>query len=39
MTKSAHKNVRWLNEKMIKEKFIKKAYNYMVWMRKQQKNL
>ena len=39
ITKSDHKNVRWFNEKMIKEKLMKKAFNYMAWLRKQQKNL
>ena len=34
---SGHKRVRLLNEKVIKEKLMKKAYNYMVWLRKQQK--
>ena len=37
ITNSGHKKVRLLNEKMIKEKLMKKAYNYMVWLRKQQK--
>ena len=39
ITKSGHKKVRLLNEKVIKEKLMKKAYNYMAWLRKQQKNL
>ena len=33
---SGHKKVGLLNEKMIKEKLMKEAYNYMVWLRKQQ---
>ena len=36
ITISGHKKVRLLNEEMIKEKLMKKAYNYMVWLRKQQ---
>ena len=39
ITKSGHKKVRLLNEKIIKEKLMKKAYNYMVWLKKEQKNL
>ena len=35
--KSGDKNLRLLNENMIKEKLIKKVYNYMVCLRKQQK--
>ena len=34
---SGHERVRLPSEKMIKEKLMKKAYNYMVWLRKQQK--
>ena len=34
---SSHERVRLPNEKMIKEKLMKKANNYMVWLRKQQK--
>ena len=34
ITKSGHKKVGLLNEKMIKEKLMKKAQNYMVWLRK-----
>ena len=37
ITKSGDTNVRLLNEKAIKEKLMKKTYNYMVWLRKQQK--
>ena len=37
VTNSGRKKVRLFNEKMIKEKFIKKVHNYMVWLRKQQK--
>ena len=37
ITKSGHKRVKLLIEKMIKEKLIKKSYNYIVWLRKQQK--
>ena len=39
ITKAGHKKVRLLNEEMIKEKSMKKHYNYLVWLRKQQKNL
>ena len=39
IAKSGHKKVRLLNEKIIKEKLMKKAYNYMVWLKKEQKNL
>ena len=39
ITKSGLKKMRLLNEKMIKGKLINKAYNHMVWLRKQQKNL
>ena len=34
---SDHEKVRLVYEKMIKENLMKKAYNYMVWLRKQQK--
>ena len=37
--KSGLKKIRFLNEKMIKERLMNKAYSYMVWLRKQQKNL
>ena len=33
---SGHQKVGLLNEKMIKEKLMK-AYNYKIWLRKQQK--
>ena len=36
ITNSVHKKMRLLNEKMIKERLMKKAYNYMVCLRKQQ---
>ena len=40
ITKSRHKNVTLLNEeKMMTEKLMKKAYNYIFWLRKQRKNL
>ena len=39
IVKSGHKKVRLLNEKIIKEKLMKKAYNYLLWLKKQQKNL
>ena len=39
IAKSGHKKVRLLNEKIIKEKLMKKAYNYMVWLKKKKKNL
>ena len=38
ITKSGRKKVGLLNEKIAKEKLTKKAYNYMTWLRKQQKN-
>ena len=34
ITNSGHKKVRLLNENMIKEKLMKKAYNYMAWLTK-----
>ena len=34
-TKSGNRKVGLLNENMIKEILMKKAYNYMVWFRKQ----
>ena len=37
VTNSGRKKVRLFNEKMIKEKLVKKSHNYMVWLRKQQK--
>ena len=37
ITNSGRKKSGLLNEKMTKEKLMKKAYNYMVWLRKQQK--
>ena len=39
ITKSGHKNVRLLNEKMVKEQLMKKGYIYMTSFGKQQKNL
>ena len=39
LTKSDHNNVRLLNEKMVKEQLMKKAYIYMTSFGKQQKNL
>ena len=37
-TKSCHRKVQLLNnENMIKEKLMKKACNYLVWFKKQQK--
>ena len=32
ITNSGHKKMGLLNEKMIKEKLMKKAYSYMVWL-------
>ena len=37
--KLGHKKVRSLDQKVIKRKLMKKAYSYMVWLRKQQKNV
>ena len=37
VTNPGLKKVKLLNEKTMKEKLAKKAYNYMVWLRKQQK--
>ena len=37
ITNLGHKKLRLLNEKMIKEKLMKKAFNYMVWLRKELK--
>ena len=40
ITKSRQKNLRLLNEeKKMTEKLMKKAYNCIVWLRKQQNNL
>ena len=39
ITKSDQENVRLFSENMIKEQLIKKAYNHMPWLRKQQKIL
>ena len=39
ITKSGLKKVRFINEKTIKEKLMKKVCNYMVCLREQQKNL
>ena len=38
-TKSGHKKMRLLNQKTIKEKLMSKTYNYMIWLRKQQKKI
>ena len=38
VTKSGRKKVGLLNGKTANEKLTKKAYNYMIWLRKQQKN-
>ena len=37
ITNLGHNKVRLFNEKMIKRKVMKKAYNYVVWLRKQEK--
>ena len=39
ITKSGHKKVRLVNEKIKKGKLMKKAYNFMAWLKKQQKNV
>ena len=39
MTKSGHRKARLINQKMIQEKLLNNVYNYMVWLRKQQKIL
>ena len=39
ITKSGHRKARLINQKIIQEKFTKNVYNYIVWLRKQQKNL
>ena len=39
MTKSGHRQARLINQKMIQEKLMNNVYNYMVWLRKQQKIL
>ena len=39
ITKTGHKKMRLLNEKNIKEKLMKKTFNDMVWLKKQQKKL
>ena len=33
------RNVRLLNDKMVKEKLMMKVYNYIAWLRKRKKNL
>ena len=37
ITNLGHKKSEIVNEKMIKEKLMKKAFNYMVWLRKELK--
>ena len=37
--KSGHRKARLINQKMIQDKLMKNVYNYVVWLRKQQKNL
>ena len=39
ITKSGHRKARLINQKIAQEKFMKNVYNYIVWLRKQQKNL
>ena len=39
ITKSSHRKARLVNQKMIQEKLMNSVYNYMVWLRKQEKNL
>ena len=39
ITKSGHRKARLINQKIVQEKFMKNVYNYIVWLRKQQKNL
>ena len=38
-TKSGHRKARLINQKIAQEKFMKNVCNYIVWLRKQQKNL
>ena len=39
ITKSGHRKARLINQKIVQGKFMKNVYNYIVWLRKQQKNL
>ena len=39
ITKSGHRKARLINQKIVQEKFMKNVYNYIVWLRKQHKNL
>ena len=39
ITKSGHRKARLINQKIVQEKFMKNVCNYIVWLRKQQKNL
>ena len=39
ITKSGHRKARLINQKIVREKFMKNVCNYIVLLRKQQKNL
>ena len=39
ITKSGHRKARLINQKIVQEKFMKNVCNYIVLLRKQQKNL
>ena len=39
ITKSGQRKARLINQKMMQEKLMKNVYNYVVWLRMQQKNL
>ena len=39
ITKSGHRKARLINQKIVQEKFMKNVYNFIVLLRKQQKNL
>ena len=39
VTKSAHRKSRLINQKMIQDKLMNNVYNYVIWLREQQKNL
>ena len=38
ITKSGHKKSRLINQKLMQNELMNKVYNYVVWLRKQQKN-
>ena len=39
ITKSSHRKSKLINQKIMQDKLINNVYYYVIWLRKQQKNL